>query len=64
VQTTTRGLVAEAPGIPFGISFAGKKWSEETLVGLAYAFEQRTGVREKVKPYMAPTVEIADILSS
>lgn len=43
-------LVNIAPGIPFGISFLGKKWSEETLIGLAYAFEQRTKVRERMKP--------------
>ncbi|KAF2744890.1 amidase signature enzyme [Sporormia fimetaria CBS 119925] len=63
VTTNRRGnLNATAPGVPFGISFAGKLWSEEMLVGLAYAFEQRTKVREKVKPYILPTTELVDVL--
>ena len=32
---------------PVGISFMGAKWSEEKLIGYAYAFEQRAKVREK-----------------
>ena len=63
VRTNARGnLNATAPNVPFGISFAGAKWSEETLVGLAYAFEQRTGVREMVKPYLVPETEVGDVL--
>lgn len=55
-------LNATAPNIPFGISFAGKHWSEEILVGFAYAFEQRTMVRQKVKPYIVPTTELVDVM--
>jgi amidase len=63
VVTNQRGnLNATAPNIPFGISFAGRKWSEETLVGLAFAFEQRTVVRKKVKLYLVPKVELSDVL--
>ncbi|KAH8723015.1 amidase signature domain-containing protein [Phaeosphaeriaceae sp. PMI808] len=59
VEMNERGdLVARGPNMPFGIAFAGRKWSEETLVGVAYAFEVRTGVRGKVRPYVVPTVEI------
>lgn len=59
VVANSRGnLNATAPNIPFGISFAGRKWSEEGLIGLAYAFEQRTMVREKVKPYIMPKTEL------
>ncbi|KAL5117324.1 hypothetical protein ACEQ8H_004769 [Pleosporales sp. CAS-2024a] len=61
VQTTSRRLVETAPNVPFGISFAGRKWSEETLVGLAYAFEQRTLVRRKVKPYLVPKTELGPL---
>lgn len=64
VEKSSRGLVEAAPNIPFGISFAGRKWSEEILVGLGYAFEQRTMVREKVKPYLTPSVEIKDVLGA
>ncbi|PWY79303.1 amidase, partial [Aspergillus heteromorphus CBS 117.55] len=46
IEHNARGnLVQKAPGIPFGISFLGPKWSEEALIGMAYAFEQRTRVR-------------------
>jgi amidase len=65
VVTNVRGdLNATAPGIPFGIAFAGRKWSEEGLIGLAYAFEQRTHVREKVKPYVQPTVELSHVVGA
>lgn len=63
VVTNERGdLNATAPNIPFGISFAGAKWSEETLVGFAYAFEQRTQVRHRVKPYLSPKTELRDVI--
>ncbi|KAH6604043.1 amidase signature enzyme [Trichoderma cornu-damae] len=39
------GLVETGPGVPFGISFLGRKWSEEALIGLAFGFEERTKVR-------------------
>lgn len=42
-----RELIAVAPGIPFGLSFMGRRWSEEVLIQLAYAFEQVTRVRER-----------------
>ncbi|KAG4437306.1 hypothetical protein IFR05_007202 [Cadophora sp. M221] len=51
------GLVESAPKIPFGISFMGRKFSEEKLIGMAYAFEQRTKVippkhqSSRVSPY-------------
>ncbi|KAF2259494.1 amidase [Lojkania enalia] len=63
VITNPRGnLNATAPNIPFGISFAGDYWSEVDLIGFAYAFEQRTMVRQMIKPYIQPTTEIADVL--
>lgn len=54
--------VAVAPNIPFGIAFVGRKWSEEKLISLAYAFEQRTMIRNKMKPYIRPTFELFDQL--
>ena len=33
-------------GLPVGISFFGEAWSEPTLIGLAYAYEQATGHRQ------------------
>jgi amidase len=40
----TAGSVA---GLPVGISFFGRAWSEPTLIRLAYAFEQTTKARQK-----------------
>ena len=42
------------PNYPFGISFSGPRFSEELLIGIAYAFEQKTLVRQKVKPLPNP----------
>ncbi|NOT58843.1 MAG: hypothetical protein HOP19_01325 [Acidobacteria bacterium] len=43
-------------GLPVGISFAGRAWSEATLIKLAYAYEQAT------KHCKAPTLaERADL---
>lgn len=65
VITNSRGdLNATAPNIPFGISFAGALWSEESLIGFAYAFEQRTMVRKTVKPYIKPSIEIENVVGS
>lgn len=55
-------LVKRAPNIPFGISFFAERWSEERLIGLAYAFEQRTKVRGAVEPYIRPRTEIRDVV--
>ena len=51
-------LVSVAPNIPFGIAFVGRRWSEETLISLAYAFEQRTMVRRKMRPHVLPSFEL------
>jgi amidase len=37
--------VGQSFGLPFGISFFGRAWSEPTLLRLAYAFEQASRVR-------------------
>ncbi len=57
-------LVNVAPNVPFGIAFIGRRWSEETLISLAYAFEQRTMIRKKRKPYILPTFELDDCQTS
>jgi amidase len=33
-------------GLPLGVSFIGPAWSEALLIGIAYAFEQRTKARK------------------
>jgi amidase len=47
-------VVEMAPGIPFGISFLGAKWSEQTLIEIAFAFEQRTQIRGGLKRHIEP----------
>jgi amidase len=43
-------------GLPVGISFFGRAWSEATLFKIAYSFEQLTKARQK--PRFLPTIEI------
>ncbi|RFU26394.1 hypothetical protein B7463_g9948, partial [Scytalidium lignicola] len=57
-------LVEVGPNIPFGLSFIGDMWSEETLISFAYAYEQRTFTRTKVSPYFIPRTQLSDIIKS
>ncbi len=41
-------------GLPVGLSFIGRAWSEPTLIGLAYAYEQAT--RHRKAPTFLPHV--------
>jgi amidase len=43
-------------GLPVGISFFGRAWSEPTLLKIAYAFEQATKAR--MPPQFLPTVKL------
>jgi amidase len=43
-------------GLPVGISFFGRAWSEATLIKLAYAYEQAT--KHRRPPSFAETVDL------
>jgi amidase len=43
-------------GLPVGISFFGRAWSEPVLIRLAYAFEQGTKFRKP--PHFLPTADL------
>lgn len=47
----------------FGISFMAGKWTEPSLIGYAYAYEQMTKIRDTVKPFVVPTVDLAQVAS-
>jgi amidase len=49
----TAGFIS---GLPAGISFFGRAWSEPTLIRLAFAFEQATKSRQS--PKFLPTIRI------
>jgi amidase len=43
-------------GLPVGISFFGRAWSEPILLKLAYGFEQATKARKP--PQFLPTIKL------
>jgi len=47
----------QVSGLPVGLSFFGRAWSEPTLIKLAYAYEQATTQRRP--PEFRPTADLA-----
>ncbi|HSU15857.1 amidase [Longimicrobium sp.] len=45
-------------GLPVGVSFIGRAWSEPTLIKLAFAFEQ--GTKHRKPPRFLPTADFAN----
>jgi hypothetical protein len=44
--------------LSFGLSFLGARFTDARLIGLAYAFEQRTLIRTTVRPYIEPKADL------
>ncbi|ELU41363.1 glutamyl-tRNA(Gln) amidotransferase subunit A [Rhizoctonia solani AG-1 IA] len=54
-----------APGIPFGLSFIGTAYTEPSLIGFAYAYEQYTNTRLERRAYKEaiPTIQLKDVIT-
>jgi len=57
--------VYPAPGAPFGLSFLGTAYSEPSLIGFAYAYEQKTKTRLQRRAYAEaiPKTQLSHIAS-
>ena len=42
----------------------GDHFTEAKLISLAYAYEQRTHIRDTVVPYIEPSTELSDVVKS
>ena len=57
-------MIQIGPGIPFGIAFVGRKWSDAKLIELAAAFEELTVVRERGKSVVIASANLEDRIAS
>ncbi|KAF8603271.1 amidase signature enzyme [Ceratobasidium sp. AG-I] len=57
-------IVYPAPGLPFGLSFIGTAYSEPSLIGFAYAYEQSTHTRLQRLAYAEaiPKTQLEDVI--
>ncbi|KAJ1303810.1 hypothetical protein OPQ81_008232 [Rhizoctonia solani] len=64
VKNDRSNTVFPAPGMPFGLSFLGTAYSEASLIGFAYAYEQRTHTRLKRLAYKEaiPKTQLQDVV--
>jgi amidase len=47
-----------APGMPAGLTFTAEQWSEEKLIGMAYAYEQISQKRKTLDPWIKPHTDL------
>ncbi|KAF5324990.1 hypothetical protein D9619_009555 [Psilocybe cf. subviscida] len=64
IQSAGPLTVYPAPGVPIGLSFLGTAFSEFELIGLAFAYEQKTKTRLARKAFAAaiPKTQLKDIV--
>ncbi|KAI1733406.1 amidase signature enzyme [Xylaria scruposa] len=59
---STGTLARSGPGLPLGISFVAGRWTEQQLIGYAYAYEQVSLKRRTLTPLIKPTSDLETIL--
>ncbi|MCJ1312529.1 hypothetical protein MMC25_006203 [Agyrium rufum] len=63
-QRSKKGdTVISAPGLPFGLAFLGRKWSEEKLLAYAFAFEKQMKATDRFRqaePLIMPKTELKE----
>ncbi|KAF2742314.1 hypothetical protein M011DRAFT_378458, partial [Sporormia fimetaria CBS 119925] len=52
------GLVTVAPGMPFSMYIYGRRYDYDRVLELAKAVEELTQVRQSLRPYKVPTVDL------
>jgi amidase len=62
--STPWNLTSVAPGVPMGLGFMGLKWSEQTLIEMAYAYEQKSLVRNSLTHYIEPRTQLLDVVDT
>ncbi|KAG8716486.1 hypothetical protein FRC08_009425 [Ceratobasidium sp. 394] len=64
-RNSSHHTVFPAPGIPFGLAFMGTAYSEQSLIGFAYAYEQHTHTRRgrRAYPQAVPKTQLEHVTS-
>ncbi|KAI1265867.1 amidase signature domain-containing protein [Xylariaceae sp. FL1019] len=59
---STGTLARSGPGLPLGMSFIADRWTEEKLIGYAYAYEQVSLKRRTLTPLVKPASDLESVL--
>ncbi|KAJ5090975.1 hypothetical protein N7532_009659 [Penicillium argentinense] len=54
------GLVTVGPNVPFGALFVGRRWDDYTLISAAFAYEQASHIRQKIRPVIHSDIQLPD----
>ncbi|TQS32700.1 hypothetical protein Golomagni_06976 [Golovinomyces magnicellulatus] len=64
VTVPAGSTLATGGNLPIGLGLTSKKWSEETLIHIAYVFEQATLMRQKLQPVYKPVTDLKDVIKN
>lgn len=66
IRPTGPSTFYPAPGAPIGLSFFGTAFSEFKLIGLAFAYEQKTRTRLEKRAFSAaiPKTQLIDVVGT